>query len=193
MACELLPFCSISLETVRVVLGSLSERKHLLDCLYRLVTHGGAPPPSSSNAAVEIVEKPTHFPGAVKLHSSGITFDALDPGNMVSVKYDAEKAILYVPKIRVRDNTERLFRNLIAYEAHLIDEVHALSYFRFMSSLADGPDDVALLVEKGVLAQDIGSNEEVASMWKRLCINNMRVWSQEFEEVAQPLAVAAAL
>ncbi|KAH7300965.1 hypothetical protein KP509_23G006000 [Ceratopteris richardii] len=183
VACELLPFCSLSPESVHRVIGNLSERKHLLDCLYRLVTHGGAPP----NPAVSLVEKPTHFHRAVELYSSGITFRAVDPGNMVSVKYDPKKAILYVPKIRVGDDTERLFRNLIAYESHLIDEVHVLSYFRFMNSLIDGPDDVALLVEKGVLAQDIGSNEEVASMWNRLCINTMRVCSEEYEEVAQML------
>ncbi|KAH7300970.1 hypothetical protein KP509_23G006100 [Ceratopteris richardii] len=187
VACELLPFCSLSRESVRDVIGNLSKRRHLLDCLYRLVTHGGAPPLSSSNEAVTLVEKPTHFPRAVELYSSGITFRGVDPGNMVSVKYDPQKAILYVPKIRVGDDTERLFRNLLAYESHLIDEVHVLSYFRFMNSLVDGPDDVALLVEKGVLAQDIGSNEEVAAMWNMLCINTMRVCSEEYEEIAQML------
>lgn len=189
VAQEVLPFTSLSDESVRFVIGSLDERKHLLDCLYRIVIHGGAPTPSSlhSQTAMDaLVENPTHFPRAVELYNSGITFKGIG-ANMIGVKYDAKRAILYVPKIRVGDDTERLFRNLIAYESHLIDEVHVLSYLRFMNSLVDGPDDVALLVEKGVLAQDIGSNEEVASMWNRLCINTMRVCSKEYEQVAQKL------
>ncbi|KAI5080136.1 hypothetical protein GOP47_0005615 [Adiantum capillus-veneris] len=190
VAHEVLPFSLLSNESVHSVIGRLSERKHLLDCLYRIATHGGASASSSPNSrssAEQLVEKPTHFPRAVELFNSGITFKGIEPANIIGVKYDAKKAILYVPKIRVGDDTERLFRNLTAYESHLIDEVHVLSYLRFMNSLVDGPDDVALLLEKGVLAQDIGSNEEVASMWNRLCINTMRVCSVEYEHVAQQL------
>ncbi|MCO5614942.1 hypothetical protein L7F22_069227 [Adiantum nelumboides] len=190
VAHEVLPFTRLSDDSVHSVIGSLSERKHLLDCLYRIVTHGGAPAffsPDSPTATDRLVEKPTHFPRAVELYNSGITFKDIEPANMIGVKYDVKKAILYVPKIRVGDDTERLLRNLTAYESHLIDEVHVLSYLRFMNSLVDGPDDVALLVEKGILAQDIGSNEEVASMWNRLCINTMRVCSVEYEQVAQQL------
>lgn len=190
VAYEVLPFTSLSDESIHFVTRSLSERKHLLDCLYRIVIHGGAQAPSSPHLHTDmdaLVEKPTHFPRAVELYNSGITFKGIEPANMIGVKYDAKRAILYVPKIRVGDDTERLFRNLTAYESHLIDEVHVLSYLRFMNSLVDGPDDVALLIEKGVLAQDIGSNEEVASMWNRLCINTMRVCSAEYEQVAQKL------
>ncbi|MCO5577019.1 hypothetical protein L7F22_030841 [Adiantum nelumboides] len=191
VAHEVLPFSQLSNESVHSVIGSLSERKHLLDCLYRIVTHGGAPAfsnsPDSPTATDRLVEKPTHFPRAVELFNSGITFRGIEPANMIGVKYDVKKAILYVPKIRVGDDTEKLLRNLTAYESHLDDEVHVLSYLRFMNSLVDGPDDVALLVEKGILAQDIGSNEEVASMWNRLCINTMRVCSVEYEQVAQQL------
>eukprot|EP00250_Pteridium_aquilinum_P020983 c25000_g1_i1 orf=476-1924(-) len=190
VACEVLPFSALSEDSVRSIADRVSERKHLLDCLYGVVTYGGGCMSSSSDSTVQkdtLVEKPTHFPRAVELFNSGITFKGIELCNMISVKFDPKKAILYVPKIRVGDDTEKFFRNLIAYESHLIDEVHVLSYLRFMNSLIDGPDDVALLVEKGVLAQDIGSNEEVADMWNRLCINTMRVCSAEHEKVAQQL------
>eukprot|EP00250_Pteridium_aquilinum_P020984 c25000_g1_i2 orf=1-1257(-) len=179
---EVLPFSILSEENVSSVVDCVSERKHLLDCLYQVVTYGGKSVPSSFDSTSPtdtLVQKPTHFPRAVDLFNSGIKFKGIELCNKISVKFDAKRAILSVPKIRVGDDTERLFRNLIAYESHLIDEVHVLSYLRFLNSLVDGPDDVALLVEKGVLAQDIGSNEEVAAMWNRLCINTMRVCSAE--------------
>ncbi|KAH7300953.1 hypothetical protein KP509_23G005500 [Ceratopteris richardii] len=187
LAQEVLPFSSLSKGSVQSVIWNVSERKHLLDCLYRIVTHGEGTSFSPSDAAAAIIDKPTHFPRAVELYASGITFEGIKSNKMISVEFDEKKAILYMPRIRVGDETERLFRNLIAYESHVIDEVHVLSYLRFMNSLVDGPDDVALLIDKGVLAQDIGSNEEVASMWNRLSINTMRVCSATYEQVAQQL------
>jgi hypothetical protein len=153
-----------------------------------------------------LVEKPTHFPSAIELQNAGIRFKPMDglarrrhrPGShrsMVSVKYDERRAILYIPRIRVGDETEGFFRNLIAYESQKgggggdgeDDEVGVLSYLRFMNCLVDTPDDVALLVEKGVIAQDIGSNDEVARMWNQLCVNTMRVCNRPYERVARQL------
>lgn len=187
VAREVLPFSVLSEESMAPILRNIGERKHLLDCLYMVATRGGGGGGAAGEKEDSLEEKPTHFPRAVDLNNSGVRFRAVEPSNMTSVKYDAKRAILYVPKIRVGDDTERLFRNLIAYESHLIDAVVVLSYLRFMNSLVDTPEDVALLVAKGVIAQDIGSNEEVATMWNNLCINTMRVCSPEYERVAQEL------
>jgi hypothetical protein len=154
-----------------------------------------------------LVEKPTHFPSAIELQNAGIRFKPINglarrrhkPGrhhrSMVSVRYDERRAILYIPRIRVGDETEGFFRNLIAYESQTggddgadgDEQVGVLSYLRFMNCLVDTPDDVALLVERGVIAQDIGSNDEVARMWNQLCANTMRVCSRPYERVALQL------
>lgn len=182
IARELLPFYMLPEDSYASLMRNIATQKHLLDCLYGIVTHGGA-----RSTKFNLKEKPTHFPCAVDLHQCGVAFKAISPGNMSSVKFDYRKAILYVPKVRVGDDTERLFRNLIAYESHLVDEVGVLSYLRFMNSLVDSEADVALLVQKGIIAQDIGSNQEVADMWNNLCANTMRVCSEEYEQVAQDL------
>lgn len=183
---EVLPFSVTSKESVLFAVYKLEEKKHLLDCLYGIVTqereHRG-----SSPSKLQIEEKPTHFPSAVELHNCGVKIKPVQSGNMSSVSFDSKKATLYVPKIRVGDDTERLLRNLIAYESHLIDNLQVLSYLRFMNGLVDTAEDVALLVEKGIIAQDIGSNEQVAKMWNNLCVNTMRVCTQEYEYVALQL------
>jgi hypothetical protein len=115
---------------------------------------------------------------------------------MVSVVYDERRAVLYLPRIRVGDETEAFFRNLIAYESQLPGKaghgVGVLSYLRFMNSLVDTPDDVSLLVDKGVIAQDIGSNEEVAGMWNRLCANTARVRDPALDRLVGRLSAHAA-
>eukprot|EP00250_Pteridium_aquilinum_P004286 c14508_g1_i1 orf=509-1903(-) len=186
-ACEVLPFSVMSGESVSNVVYNLEEKKHLLDCLYGIVTHDKNRH-GSSPSKLQVTDRPTHFPSAVELHNCGIRIKpAVDPSNMSSVRFDSKKDILYVPKIQVGDDTERLMRNLIAYESHLTDNLQVLSYLRFMNSLVDTPADVALLVEKGIIAQDIGSNEEVAKMWNNLCVNTMRVCTKEYEYVALQL------
>ncbi|MCO5601107.1 hypothetical protein L7F22_055226 [Adiantum nelumboides] len=185
-ASEILPFTVISEESFSSVVHNMGEKKHLLDCLYGIVTHDTGSR-GSSPRKLQLEEKPTHVPPATDLWNCGVQIKPVEPGNMSSVRFDARRAILYVPKIRVGDDTERLLRNLIAYESHLIDKVQVLSYLRFMNGLVDTAEDVALLVEKCIIAQDIGSNDMVAKMWNNLCVNTMRVCTQEYEEVAVQL------
>ncbi|KAI5054552.1 hypothetical protein GOP47_0030559 [Adiantum capillus-veneris] len=187
-ASEVLPFTVISKESFLSVVHNLGERKHLLDCLYGIATHDPEYN-GSSPSKLQMEEKPTHFPPAMELWNCGIQIKSVEPGNMSSVRFDAKRATLYVPKIRVGDDTERLMRNLIAYESHLIDKLQVLSYLRFMNGLVDTAEDVALLVEKGIIAQDIGSNDMVAKMWNNLCVNTMRVCTQEYEDVAVQLVL----
>lgn len=185
-AYEVLPFSIASKEVFPSLVYKLDEKKHLLDCLYVIVTqergYNG-----SSPSKLQIEEKPTHFPSAIELYNCGVRIKPVQNGNMSSVRFDSKKATLYVPKIRVGDDTERLLRNLIAYESHLIDNLQVLSYLRFMNGLVDTAEDVGLLVDKGIIAQDIGSNDQVAKMWNNLCVNTMRVCTQEYENVARQL------
>lgn len=182
VAREVLPF-SLSDDSILSVKKDIRARAHLLDCLYQVVTYGG-----SAEEGRNVVENPTHFAPAMYLYSCGVDFKAVVPGNMASTRYDANTATLYVPKITVGDDTERLFRNLIAYESHLVSDITVLSYLRFMNSLVDTAEDVALLVEKDIIVQDIGSNQEVADLFNNLCVNTMRACTQHYEDIAQGLS-----
>ncbi|MCO5601276.1 hypothetical protein L7F22_055395 [Adiantum nelumboides] len=160
----------------------IGTRKHLLDCLYASLTY--ASPPTTK---ADLVLDPTHFPRAVELHNSGISFEPLESENLMHVHFDPKTAKLCLPKVRVGDDTERLFRNLIAYESHMIDNVFVLSYLRFMNNLVNDQDDVALLIHKGIITEDIGSDVDVARMWNNLCVNTMRICSSSYEETSQQM------
>ncbi|KAK9057490.1 hypothetical protein SSX86_022326 [Deinandra increscens subsp. villosa] len=75
---------------------------------------------------------------------------------------------LVMPKLKVRDSTEFLLRNLIAYEQSLKTKMYFTSYSNAMNMLVNTQEDVAKLVDSEVLVNLMGSNEEAANM-----INNL--------------------
>ncbi|KAI5079412.1 hypothetical protein GOP47_0004891 [Adiantum capillus-veneris] len=183
IASEVLPFCVNKKVLVTWMNEHMGRRKHLLDCLYTILTYA-----CPATTKEDLVLNPTHFPRAVELYNSGISFEPQpESENLMHVHFDPKRAKLCLPKVRVGDDTEKLFRNLIAYESHMIDNVAVLSYLRFMNNLVDDQDDVALLIHKGIITEDIGNDVEVAHMWNNLCVNTMRVCSKSYEETSQQM------
>ncbi|XP_039063933.1 UPF0481 protein At3g47200-like [Hibiscus syriacus] len=78
---------------------------------------------------------------------------------------------LYIPTLIVDHDTERMMRNLIAYE-QFKDKSGSIvmDYARFIDCLINYPADVALLCDCRVIDNRLGSNEDVASMINK--INN---------------------
>jgi hypothetical protein len=79
--------------------------------------------------------------------------------------------ILEVPLIVIDDNTEVLFRNLIALEqCHYPLQPYICNYADLLDNLIDSEKDVDLLVEKKIIANNVGSNQRVAELINRLCL-----------------------
>ncbi|KAL6848489.1 hypothetical protein ACP4OV_021783 [Aristida adscensionis] len=75
---------------------------------------------------------------------------------------------LRIPRLVVDERTGRLLRNVVAYEQESFDSWggHVTAYVLFMSQLMGRAEDVALLSEKGVVVHQLGSDEEVADVFR---------------------------
>ncbi|KAF2295817.1 hypothetical protein GH714_034132 [Hevea brasiliensis] len=80
-----------------------------------------------------------------------------------------EGGVLSMPTLKVSDSTERLYRNLMAFEqCHYPKEAYICNYIRFIDELINTEDDVELLIEKGVLVNSLGNNEKVSNLFNDL-------------------------
>jgi hypothetical protein len=81
------------------------------------------------------------------------------------------QCILEVPHFEIFDSTECLLRNLMALEqCHYPHKAYICNYVLLLDDLIDTEKDVDLLVEKNVIANNIGSNAAVAALINRLCL-----------------------
>ncbi|MCO5605328.1 hypothetical protein L7F22_059510 [Adiantum nelumboides] len=109
------------------------------------------------------------LPTAFHLTRCGVRFRPCDTGDIC---FDEESAVLYLPRITVSDTTVRILHNLLAYEATLRhpEQYTVVSYVHFMDCLIDNVKDVHILTESGIIYNKLGSHEELATMWNKLCI-----------------------
>jgi hypothetical protein len=82
---------------------------------------------------------------------------------------DNNQTVLEVPCFEVHDDTEGLFRNLMALEqCHYPSEAYICNYFVLLDELINTREDVEFLVEKGIIVNALGSNKAVAIMINKL-------------------------
>lgn len=78
---------------------------------------------------------------------------------------------LQIPKIEVYDETELLFRNVMALEqCHYPCDTHVCNFIDLMDLLVNTEEDVDLLVEKKIISNNVGESYTVARMFNRLCL-----------------------
>ncbi|KAI5083753.1 hypothetical protein GOP47_0003496 [Adiantum capillus-veneris] len=111
------------------------------------------------------------LPTASRLARCGVRFQRCHKDATIS--FDSKNAVLCLPRITVSDTAVRVLHNLLAYEATLRhpQEYSVVSYVHLMDCLIDTAHDVQLLEDAGVLCNKLGSDEEVASMWNKLCVS----------------------
>ncbi|KAL4599807.1 hypothetical protein ACB092_11G153400 [Castanea dentata] len=79
------------------------------------------------------------------------------------------QTFLEVPCLEVHDETEGIFRNLMALElCHYPFKTYICNYIVLLDFLINTRDDVELLVEKGIIVNKLGSNKAVATMVNKL-------------------------
>ena len=78
------------------------------------------------------------------------------------------QTFLEVPRFEVHDETEGIFRNLMAFEqCHYPFQAYICNYMVLLDFPINTREDVELLVEKGIINK-LGSNKVVAIMVKKL-------------------------
>ncbi|KAL3676731.1 hypothetical protein R1sor_026679 [Riccia sorocarpa] len=89
------------------------------------------------------------LPSASELHKSGFRFRGTDGGDIRLVKsFHRLTAILYIPKLKIEDSSEKRLRNMCVYE--LItgqSKAPGSWYVHFMDELINQEEDVRLLLQ----------------------------------------------
>ncbi|OMO96242.1 hypothetical protein COLO4_15416 [Corchorus olitorius] len=114
------------------------------------------------------------IPCAKKLLLSGINFVKKD---LIMIRHEHgislldisfKNGVLYIPTLAVYQDTECIFRNLIAFEQFNKGPTPVTDYTRLMNCLIVDEDDVTMLSQGGIITNYLGSNEDVASMFNKL-------------------------
>ncbi|XVF38066.1 hypothetical protein REPUB_Repub20aG0065800 [Reevesia pubescens] len=146
-------------------LKSINEIKHLLD----LIHDYWHPTPLEIGAYGNRLETGVSFKRcATELKEAGIKFRKGEGKSLFDIKY--ENGILKIPNLTIDDNTDYLLRNLIAFEQLFPcgDIRHVTDYTVFMDCLINSAKDVEVLHQFGIIENNLGDDEAVATMFNRL-------------------------
>ncbi|TVU16335.1 hypothetical protein EJB05_39893, partial [Eragrostis curvula] len=115
---------------------------------------------------------PSRWRRAIQYHEAGVSlkkreYDKYNRHSLLDVKFI--NGAIEIPCIPIDENTEALFKNLIALEQTNPRYGNDLTaYISFMSQLVTTPDDAALLVKQGIIVHMMDSDEELSSLFTRL-------------------------
>ncbi|XP_058084091.1 UPF0481 protein At3g47200-like [Magnolia sinica] len=116
------------------------------------------------------ITKREMIPCAVDLQLAGDEFKKNEESNSIlNVKFS--HGVLEIPLLLIQDYSETLFRNLVAFEQCYPEaNIHFTTYLMFMDFLVNTSKDAALLHRNGIIDNLLGSDDEVAHLFNRLCI-----------------------
>ncbi|XP_022961908.1 putative UPF0481 protein At3g02645 [Cucurbita moschata] len=105
-------------------------------------------------------------PSATELHECGVIFK-----REKEIKFDDQGGYLLLPSINIDDSFEKRVRNIIAYEQYhsefeLWNKVRNLALI--MTSLVQSDQDVKLLIEAGIIENELGSIKGVTQLFNNL-------------------------
>ncbi|GMP55711.1 hypothetical protein CsSME_00020448 [Camellia sinensis var. sinensis] len=108
---------------------------------------------------------------AKELQEAGIKFKKIEGRNMFNIRF--VNRTMEIPILKIEDDTECFFRNLIAYEQYLPDTSrnYFTAYRKFMDRLVNTSEDVEILTHRGIILNHLGDNEAVAAMINKLGSN----------------------
>ncbi|GMP85766.1 hypothetical protein CsSME_00038806 [Camellia sinensis var. sinensis] len=114
---------------------------------------------------------------ATQLLKTGIQFqgktDTTPEENFLDIEFTTE--VVKMPLLEIREATESIFRNLIAFEQCSIDTLHCIaSYIFLMRSLLNSLHDAEILHHKKIIGYDWSggggrSHEDVSTLFKSMC------------------------
>ncbi|KAI7993622.1 UPF0481 protein [Camellia lanceoleosa] len=136
---------------------SPSKVKQIIDCL---ISH------LILRQCLQQTERKFGIPSATELHEAGVKFNVSSSKNLFDIKFSGD--ILEIPQTEIGDPTERLLRNIIAYErCHCHDTLFA-DYTTIMDYLINTSKDVELLVRAKIVENWLGDNNDVSNLFNGL-------------------------
>jgi hypothetical protein len=120
-------------------------------------------------------DQPSRWRRATQYHEAGVWFKRREYNennrhSLLDIKFS--NGNIEVPLFVIDENTESLFKNLIALEQmdpRFGNDI--TTYIIFMSQFVSNPDDVTLLTQKGILVHMLDSDDEVSALFTRLTRN----------------------
>ncbi|CAK9148375.1 unnamed protein product [Ilex paraguariensis] len=103
------------------------------------------------------------------LRESGIKFvKATDSFSLFDIKFT--NGIVKIPRLKIVDRTECLFRNMVAYEQYKgkTKPAYVTDYVIFIDRLINSPMDVKILDECGVIDNWLGNDKAVSFMVNKM-------------------------
>ncbi|GLJ35909.1 hypothetical protein SUGI_0720450 [Cryptomeria japonica] len=111
------------------------------------------------------------------LCSAGVKFLPTD-GDLSTIRFDTTTATLYLPRVRLDNNSEVVLRNLVAFEASAAPGALIFTrYTDFMNGIIDTEEDVGVLRKSGIIYNHLANDGKVASLWNGMgkCVKLTRV------------------
>ncbi|KAK9147057.1 hypothetical protein Sjap_006960 [Stephania japonica] len=137
--------------------------KHLLNLFGKTFHDFGQNKLSKSN------QKLKHIPCVTELRLAGVKFRRNDDAkSFLDIRFcDGE---MLIPPILVQDQTDSLFRNLIASEQACDGRnTYMTSYAFLMDSLINSPNDVEVLRSRRIITNYMGDDKDVSFVFNKLC------------------------
>ena len=156
--------------------GSMSiiDFDHLLDFFYWKFVYGEGEREQGGRWYREITSWNRYY-SVNELKSVGISFMPSNTRVFTDVKFKNTLlgGALLIPQLSIEEETKPLLLNLAAYEtcAGWYSDHKCTSYVCFMRSLIDKPEDVKELRSKGILRTTIGSDDQIAQIFREITTN----------------------
>ncbi|KAB5524142.1 hypothetical protein DKX38_021891 [Salix brachista] len=146
---------------------------HLLEFFYFKFVYGKGKHTRESRSNRETTSWNRYY-SVNELKNVGISFTPTNTSVFVDVKFRNTLlgGALRIPPLNIEDSTKSLLLNLAAYETCAgLYSAKCTSYICFMRSLIDKPEDVKELRSKGILRTTIGTDDQIAQIFKEMTTN----------------------
>jgi len=100
-------------------------------------------------------------PSAMELHQSGVKFKLGSTEKIFEMNFDFHKGILEIPPLLLEEDTEKLLRNLHAFEQCHCRGGYVSDYIATINFLVRGTNDVEILAKKGIIDNWLSDNDAV--------------------------------
>ncbi|KDP28580.1 hypothetical protein JCGZ_14351 [Jatropha curcas] len=150
-------------ENTRTEGKEIEKPKHFTDLIRRSRSCKHPDPVSKNGACIKSLYN------ATKLHEAGVKFKVDKKAWPLDIKF--ERGELKMPRFEIEDGTERLIRNLMAFEqCHYPYDPYICDYILILDFLVDTERDVELLIQNGIITNLLGEHKSVAEMVNKLCL-----------------------
>uniref|UniRef100_A0A8R7V9M0 Uncharacterized protein n=1 Tax=Triticum urartu TaxID=4572 RepID=A0A8R7V9M0_TRIUA len=155
---------------------------HLLHLFYLSVIQAQTPPnnfnqsvPPTSNNQLDL-DLPQWMPCAKELMEAGVKFrKGKKEDSFLDIKFNSHKGILKIPPLRFYDFSDKLFRNLIAFEQTYPDTRGDITtYAIFMDCLVNTPEDMLILHLRHIIVNQINVEQDASRFFNTNCAQVVR-------------------